>query len=217
MSKLQDARHKMVEKQLKGRGISDARILAAMAQVPRHSFVSVEYKDLAYKDTPLPIGYGQTISQPYIVAFSLQALRLENPEQAVVLDVGTGLGYQAAVLSRYVKQVYSVERVPELAAQARQNLAALNHTNVQVSYGDGGYGWPKYSPYDGIVVAAAAPEVPAPLLAQLKPGAALIVPVGPVGKQKLLRIAATRDSFVEEELIPVAFVPLTGEHGFRDS
>jgi protein-L-isoaspartate(D-aspartate) O-methyltransferase len=210
-------RQNMVEKQLKRRGITDSAVLEAMASVPRHSFVSIEYQNLAYKDTPLPIGYGQTISQPYIVAFTLQSLNLKEPKVATILEVGTGLGYQAAVLSRFVKQVYSVERIPELAAQAQQNLVALNYGNIRVSRGDGGYGWPKFGPFDGIIVSAAAPDVPAPLLAQLKPGGALVVPVGSVGKQRLLRITFTGEAFVEEILMPVAFVPLVGEHGWSET
>jgi protein-L-isoaspartate(D-aspartate) O-methyltransferase len=216
VKKFEKARQNMVEKQLKRRGITDPLLLGAMVSVPRHSFVSAEYQDLAYKDTPLPIGYSQTISQPYIVAFTLQALNLPNPQEACVLEVGTGLGYQAAVLSRFVKQVYSVERIPELAAQAKQNLLALNYTNVRISQGDGGYGWPKYAPYDGIVVAAAAPEVPAPLLTQLKPGAALIIPVGIADKQRLLRIIYDGIDYHQEILMPVAFVPMIGEHGWSE-
>lgn len=216
MDKFEKARQNMVEKQLKRRGITSPLILEAMASVPRHSFISVEYQDLAYKDTPLPIGYSQTISQPYIVAFSLQSLELQNPHEATVLEIGTGLGYQAAILSRFVRQVYSVERIPELVAQAKQNLLALNYTNVRVSQGDGGYGWPRYSPFDGIVVAAAAPEVPAPLLTQLKPGAALIIPIGVADKQRLLRIVYDGASYNQEILLPVAFVPMIGEHGWSE-
>ncbi len=211
------ARQVMVAKQLKKRKIKDSLVLKAMSNVPRHSFVSMEYQKLAYKDSPLPIGYGQTISQPYIVAFMLQELRLKNPSEAIVLEVGTGLGYQAAILSRFIKHVYTVERIPELAAQAKQNFLALNYNNITVSRGDGGYGWPKYASFDGIVVAAAAPEVPVALLAQLKPSAALIVPVGKVGDQKLMRITAKGNEFKQEMLVPVAFVPLLGEHGWPES
>jgi protein-L-isoaspartate(D-aspartate) O-methyltransferase len=206
----------MVEKQLKQRHISDPLVLAAMAEVPRHSFVSMEYQALAYKDSPLPIGYGQTISQPYIVAFMLQELKVQNPQEAIVLEVGTGLGYQAAVLSRFVKHVYTVERIPELATQAKQNLLALNYNNITVSQGDGGYGWPKHAPFDGIVVAAAAPEIPPPLLTQLRPNASLIIPIGSVGDQRLVRITAKADTFTHENLVPVAFVPLVGEHGWGE-
>ncbi|MFQ5576222.1 MAG: protein-L-isoaspartate(D-aspartate) O-methyltransferase [Anaerolineae bacterium] len=210
------ARYDMVSRQLEQRGITNPDVLAAMADVPRHSFVSVEYEKLAYKDSPLPIGCGQTISQPYIVAFMLQSLRLNTPRQAIVLEVGTGLGYQAAVLSRFVKHVYTVERIPELAVQARQNLQALNYNNITVCQGDGGYGWPKHAPYDGIVVAAAAPEIPPPLVTQLKPDASLIIPVGIQGNQKLERVTAVGSTIHRRVLVPVAFVPLVGEHGARE-
>lgn len=209
------ARQDMVSKQLERRGITNPYVLSAMAEVPRESFVSVEYERQAYKDCPLPIGYGQTISQPYIVAFMLQALALPNPAEAIVLEVGTGLGYQAAVLSRFVKQVYTVERIPELAVQAKQNLLALNYTNILTSQGDGGYGWPKFAPFDGIVVAAAAPDIPPPLLAQLKIGASLVIPVGAAPEQTLIKATALEgDKFAKELLAPVAFVPLLGEHGW---
>lgn len=216
MNKFDKARHAMVEKQLKRRGITNVNILEAMASVPRHSFVSSEYQNLAYKDTPLPIGHQQTISQPFIVACMVQALNLKNPGEATVLEIGTGLGYQAAILSRYVKQVYSVERVPALMIQAKQNLQALNYTNIRIAQGDGGYGWPKYAPYDGIIVSAAAPEVPQPLLAQLKPGASLVIPIGETNKQTLIRVTHNSNSFYEETLMPVAFVPLVGEHGWAE-
>jgi len=172
---------------------------------------------LAYKDSPLPIGFGQTISQPYIVAFMLQALQLKNPATAIVLEIGTGLGYQAAVLSRFVKHVYSIERIPELAAQAKQNLLAMDYANITISQGDGGYGWQKYAPFDGIVVAAAAPHIPPPLVDQLKPDASLVIPVGDTGRQKLLRVTLlpTADAMTEF-LAPVAFVPLLGEHGYAE-
>ncbi len=210
-------RREMVKNQLARRGISDPKVLAAMGEVPRESFVSTEYRHLAYKDSPLPIGYGQTISQPFIVAYMLQALHIKNPASAIVLEIGTGLGYQAAVLSRFTRHVYSVERVMELAIQAEQNLLALNYTNITVSHGDGGYGWRKYAPFDGIVVAAAAPEIPPPLVAQLKPGASLVIPVGEPGNQKLWRVTRSHEArIVKERLVPVAFVPLLGEHGYAE-
>ncbi len=211
------ARTAMVAHQLKRRGIKDPHVLAAMAKVPRHSFVSVEYQHLAYKDSPLPIGHGQTISQPFIVAYMLQALQLQNPAEAVVLEVGTGLGYQAAVLSQFVRHVYTVERIPELAAQAEQTLLALNCNNITVSQGDGGYGWRKHAPFDGIVVAAAAPEVPPPLVDQLKADAALVIPIGEAGNQMLVRVTRTSGGELQQEnLVPVAFVPLLGEHGYAE-
>lgn len=210
-------RRDMVKNQLMRRGINDPLVLAAMGSVPRESFVSTEYHHLAYKDSPLPIGYGQTISQPYIVAYMIQAMEIQNPAEASVLEIGTGLGYEAAVLSKFTRHVYTVERVPELAAQAEQNLLALNYTNISVSRGDGGYGWQKYAPYDAIIVAAASPEIPPPLVAQLKPGALLVIPVGKPGKQKLWRVRRTfGNRILREPLIPVAFVPLLGEHGYRE-
>jgi len=217
MGSFAKARQAMVSKQLKGRGIVDSLVLKAMAEVPRHSFVSMEYQKMAYKDSPLPIGYGQTISQPYIVAFMLQKLRLQSPHEATVLEIGTGLGYQAAILSRFVKHVYTVERIPELATQAKQNLLALNYENITVSQGDGGYGWPKHAPSDAIVVAAAAPTPPAPLLTQLKEDAALVIPVGEAGNQQLVRVVAEGRKFYTEVLVPVAFVPLIGEHGWSEN
>lgn len=211
-------RQNMIDNQLKKRGVKNEDVLSAMMTVPRHSFISAEYQHLAYKDSPLPIGYRQTISQPFIVAYMLEALNLENPSTAKVLEVGTGLGYQAAVLSRFVAEVYSVERITALALQAKQSLTILDYTNVTISKGDGGYGWRKHAPYDGIVVAAAAPEIPAPLLDQLKIGATMVIPVGESGKQMLKRVTRTDDNhFKFEDLIPVAFVPLIGEHGFGET
>ncbi len=217
-SNFETLRRNMVVNQLKKRGIKNADVLSAMGSVPRHSFISAEYQHLAYKDSPLPIGYGQTISQPYIVAYMLEALNLKTPSTAKVLEIGTGLGYQSAVLSRFVAKVYSIERITALALQAQQNLTILDYTNIRVSKGDGGYGWQKYAPYDGIIVAAAAPDVPVPLLEQLKVGAALVIPIGKTGKQILKRIIRnTDDDFRYEDLTPVAFVPLIGEHGFSEN
>ncbi|MFQ5611586.1 MAG: protein-L-isoaspartate(D-aspartate) O-methyltransferase [Anaerolineae bacterium] len=209
-------RREMVDRQLAARGITDQRVLAAMAVVPRHRFVSRDLWDIAYRDSPLPLGYGQTISQPYIVAYMIQALHLLPSGEVKVLEIGTGSGYQAAILSRLVSKVYSVERLPELAGQARQCLADLGYDNVEINVGDGGYGWEEHSPYDGIIVAAAAPEVPAPLVAQLKDGAALVAPIGPMGKQELVRVRRRQEGTVLEYLAPVAFVPLIGEHGWSE-
>jgi len=209
----EQARAEMVSHQLARRNISDPRVLQAMGQIPRHCFVSPEQESSAYKDRPLAIGYGQTISQPYIVAFMTQELRL-GPD-AVVLEIGTGSGYQAAVLSRLAAQVFTVERLAPLAERARQTFEALKISNIQVKVSDGGYGWPEYAPFDGIVVTAAAPEVPAPLTAQLKDGARLIVPVGPRGEQNLLCLQRHGNSIEKSVLAPVAFVPLLGEHGWQ--
>lgn len=214
---LAEAQELMVKKQLAGRSITDSRVLQAMREIPRHLFVEEELWDQAYKDGPLPIGYGQTISQPYIVAFMTEALQLPKDGHAVVLEIGTGSGYQAAILSRLARQVYSVERLEPLADRAWHSLQALGIKNVEIRVGDGGYGWPEHAPYDGITVTAAAPEVPAPLLAQLGEEAMLVVPTGPQRhQQELLRFHWRHGRIVEEKLAPVAFVPLIGEHGWEE-
>lgn len=210
------ARARMVEKQLAARFISNERVLEAMRQIPRHLFVDQELWPSAYNDTPLPIGYEQTISQPYIVAFMTQALQLPPDGSGIVLEIGTGSGYQAAVLSRLAAQVYSVERIAPLAERARSCLEQLEIKNVEIKVADGGYGWPEHGPYDGIIVTAAAPEVPAPLTVQLKEGARLVIPIGPRWQQELIRLQNVGGRLVEEDLAPVAFVPLIGEHGWAE-
>ena len=205
----------MVDEQLATRDITDHRVLSAMATVPRHRFVPVPARADAYEDRPLPIGSGQTISQPYIVAFTLQALDLRPG--ATVLDVGTGSGYQAAVLAEMGATVTSVERVPSLASGARKRLAELGYS-VDVVEGDGSLGWPAGAPYDAIVVAASGPSVPDDLLAQLRVGGRLVMPVG--GRhhgQELVRTTRTPEEAgqeVREPLLPVSFVPLLGEAGW---
>lgn len=208
-----EARHAMVKNQLAKRAISDRRILQAMADIPRHWFVHEKYRHVAYEDRPLPIGYGQTISQPYIVAFMLQSLAL-TPD-TVVLEVGTGSGYQTALLSRLVARVYTVERIAPLAAHAEHIIQALNITNVVFQVSDGGYGWSDHAPYDRIIVAAAPPEIPAPLIAQLKEGGVLIIPAGQRRHQELFHIQRQGDNISKTSLVPVAFVPLIGEHGWE--
>jgi protein-L-isoaspartate(D-aspartate) O-methyltransferase len=213
---LEEAQALMVKKQLAARSITDPRILQAMGQIPRHLFVAEEFWDQAYNDSPLPIGHDQTISQPYMVAFMTEALQLPTDGHAVVLEIGTGSGYQAAVLSRLAARVYSIERIESLAAQARHSLDILGIKNVEIKVSDGGYGWPEHAPYDGIIVTAAAPEVPAPLKTQLKEGAMLVVPTGPRRQQQeLLRLQWRNGRIIEEKLAPVAFVPLIGEHGWE--
>lgn len=213
---LAKAQARMVEKQLAARYITDPRVLQVMAEIPRHIFVTEELWGQAYKDTPLPIGHGQTISQPYMVAFMTEALQLPPDGQAIVLEIGTGSGYQAAILSRMVAKVYSIERIPELAELARQTLNSLDIDNVEIKVDDGGYGWPEHAPYDGIIVTAAAPEVPAPLPTQLAEGAMLVIPTGPRRQQQeLLRLQRRGGQIIEEKLAPVAFVPLIGEHGWE--
>jgi protein-L-isoaspartate(D-aspartate) O-methyltransferase len=210
----EEARQQMVEHQLAQRGITDERVLQVMSEVPRHRFVPEDLWDMAYRDTPLPIGHDQTISQPYIVAYMTQMLHLTPDDR--VLEVGTGSGYQAAILSRLSRQVYTIERVEELARRAEQIMQELGYNNLLVRVGDGGYGWPEAAPFDAIIVTAAAPEVPPPLIAQLNEGAPLISPIGPAGYQELVRLYRRGDRTQVEHLVPVAFVPLVGEHGWSE-
>jgi protein-L-isoaspartate(D-aspartate) O-methyltransferase len=203
-----EQRERMVRSQIEARGVRDARVLAALREVPRHAFVPESLRHAAYDDGPLPIGHGQTISQPYIVAVMTELLAPESED--VVLDVGTGSGYQAAVLGRLVKRVYSIEIVPELAAEARARLAALGYANVDVITGDGWAGLRQRAPFDGILVAAAPPEVPQPLLDQLAPGAKLVIPVGEWDQD--LRVYERGPHGIEQRTIfGVRFVPLVRE------
>lgn len=209
-------RDRMVQLQLAGRGIADPRLLEAFRSVPREDFVPAELTEFAFHDTPLPIGDGQTISQPYIVAMTLAALGLRGGER--VLEVGTGSGYAAAVLSRLAKEVYSVERLASLADSARERLARLGYDNVQVLCGDGTLGWAEHAPYDAIAVAAGGPEVPRALLNQLAPGGRLVIPVGPdESSQVLMRVTRHDAGFHSEPLTEVRFVPLIGEQGWPDA
>ncbi len=209
-------RDRMVQLQLAGRGIADPRLLEAFRSVPREDFVPAELTEFAFHDTPLPIGDGQTISQPYIVAMTLAALGLRGGER--VLEVGTGSGYAAAVLSRLAKEVYSVERLASLADSAWERLARLGYDNVQVLCGDGTLGWAEHAPYDAIAVAAGGPEVPRALLNQLAPGGRLVIPVGPdESSQVLMRVTRHDAGFHSEPLTEVRFVPLIGEQGWPDA
>ena len=209
----QALRVRMVEEQLQGRGIFAQRVLTAMREVPRHLFVPKAYQALAYEDQPLPIGHGQTISQPYIVAVMLQALELAGHEHA--LEVGTGSGYQAAVLGKLVKHVYTVEIIPELAQSARLLLNQLQYHNVEVVAANGSIGWRAGAPYDAIIVAAASPCVPLSLTEQLQDGGRLVIPVGALCEQKLLRIWKRGAALETEDLGECAFVPLVGEEGWK--
>ncbi len=193
---------------LTGRSILDRRVLAAFRNVPRHAFVPVELESSAYYNHPLPIGHGQTISQPYIVALMTDLIRPEP--QHVVLEIGTGSGYQAAVLAGLVKQVYSVEIVEALARQARERLQRLGYGNVEVRVGNGQAGWAEHAPYDGILVTAAAEEVPPALVQQLKPGGTLVIPVGPSYFGQQLRVIRkdAHGGVEERNVLPVVFVPL---------
>ncbi len=204
-----ERRHAMVERQLRRRGMRDERVLAAMEAVPRHEFVPGSERSMAYDDRPLPIGGGQTISQPWIVARMAEVLDL-GPDD-VVLEVGTGSGYAAAVLAELAGRVVTIEQDRALAARAARQLGAW--PNVTVVVGDGGLGHPADAPYDAITVAAAAPAVPQPLLDQLADGGRLVMPVGPSMNQDLLLVRRVGDTFEEEDLGAVRFVPLTGEHG----
>jgi len=204
-----EARNKMVEKQIRGRGISDPRVLAAMAKVPRHRFVLQEYLNQAYADHPLPISHGQTISQPYIVALMTEYLALQPGEK--VLEIGTGSGYQAAILAELTDQVYTVEIIEPLGQQAAAILQQLGY-NVQTKIDDGYYGWPEYAPFDAIIVTCAPDHVPQPLTSQLKDGGRLIIPVGPPGHyQTLWLIERKGDQFQSTNLGGVAFVPMLRE------
>lgn len=212
---LTKARALMIKEQLVARNIQDPRVLEAMSRIPRHLFVDKKLWDVAYRDGPLPIGYGQTISQPYMVGMMTEALQLPLDGQATVLEIGAGSGYQAAILSQLVTKVYTIERIEALAVRAEQCWEMLGIDNIEIKVGDGGYGWPECGPYDGIITTAAAPEMPAPLTIQLKDGARLIIPIGPRRKQQLIELRREGEEIKRQTLIPVAFVPLIGEHGWE--
>ena len=208
-------RLQMVNEQLAGRGIQDEAVLQAMAEVPRHYFVHPQFANLAYEDTPLPILEGQTISQPYMVALMAELLELKATDK--VLEIGTGSGYAAAVMSRIVAEVYTIERHEKLVLQARETLAALGYNNVTVRQGDGTLGWPEHAPYAAIVAAAGGPEIPDPLLAQLAVNGRLVMPIGPHPRvQQLKRVRRLpNNQYRYEELGDVRFVPLVGEGGWN--
>jgi protein-L-isoaspartate(D-aspartate) O-methyltransferase len=207
----------MVEKQLARRGIDDPAVLQAMGTVPREEFVPPASRSLAYADSPLPIGQGQTISQPYIVALMTEMLEL-SPDDSV-LEIGTGSGYAAAILSRIAAHVYTIERHASLARTARERFERLGYDNIHVRHGDGTLGWPEHAPYQAIVVTAGAPEVPNVLREQLTVGGRLVVPVGPTPRlQELVRVTRLgQDEFRQEDLGAVRFVPLVGQEGWPGS
>ena len=205
-----DERRRMVEQQLRARGLTDARVLRAMERVPRHRFVPEDQAAAAYGDHPLPIGLRQTISQPYIVGYMTEAVQLAPGDR--VLEIGTGSGYQAAVLSELVAEVYSIEIIPELADRARTTLAALDHDNVQVRTGNGYLGWPEHAPFDAILVTAAPPEIPPALVEQLAIGGRMAIPVGDA-YQEMVIVTKTAEGVAEEVTFPVRFVPMTGRPG----
>ena len=207
-------REQMVETQLVSRGICSPRLLDAMRSVPRHAFVPLEYHFAAYADGPLPIGSDQTISQPYIVALMTELLELTGSER--VLEIGTGSGYQSAVLAELAKEVHTIERHPSLARSAQYTLKKLGYKNIFVHTGDGSKGLPEFAPFDGILVTAAAPVVPQSLLSQLKDGGCLVIPVGSRGNQFLERWQRKGQSNICETILSVAFVPLIGEEGWQE-
>jgi protein-L-isoaspartate(D-aspartate) O-methyltransferase len=202
-------RQRMVQQQLMARGINDSRVLAAMAKVPREEFVPLESRTASYEDGPLPIGHGQTISQPYIVAFMTEQLR-PNPTDRV-LEIGTGSGYQAAILAELVKEVYTIEIIEPLAKNAEATLRRLGCKNVHVKVGDGYRGWPEHAPFDAITVTCAPDHVPQPLTDQLKEGGRMIIPVGGFGNQELYLLEKKNGQLQRRAVLAVRFVPMAGE------
>jgi len=201
-------REKMVETQIKARGVKDPRVLSALLKVERHRFVPEEYLNSAYSDQPLPIGEGQTISQPYIVALMTELLELKGEEK--VLEIGTGSGYQAAILAELAKEVYTIEIIESLSSMAKNRLSELGYQNTHVKAGDGYLGWPEVAPFDAIIVTAAPDHIPRPLIEQLKEGGRMVLPVG-IYTQELKKIVKRSGKIETTDVIPVVFVPMTGE------
>ena len=201
-------RERMVNEQLKARDIRDERVLAAMLKVPRHEFVTPEFKELAYQDGALPIRQGQTISQPYIVAHMTELLELRAGDR--VLEVGTGSGYQAAILAEIAAEVFTIEIIPELQQEASETLGKLGYTNIRFRVGDGYAGWPEHAPFDKIIVTAAPQEIPKPLIDQLTDGGRLVIPVGGIN-QELVVLDKDKSGVTRRSSIPVRFVPMTGK------
>jgi protein-L-isoaspartate(D-aspartate) O-methyltransferase len=207
------ARRRMVREQLVARGIRDKRVIDAMMKVPRHLFMEEGLWHQAYGDFPLPIGEGQTISQPYIVALMTEALQLTGGEK--VLEIGTGSGYQAAVLAELTKQVFSIERISTVASKARKILDALGYANVLIRVSDGTHGWPEEAPFAGIIVTAGAPEIPHTIVEQLEVGGRLVIPVGDEYSQTLLKVVKKEQGYKREDLGGVRFVKLIGDYGWK--
>lgn len=207
-------RMQMVKEQLIARNISDKRVLRAMSSVPREEFVPLDYRLYAYIDGPLPIGEGQTISQPYIVALMTQLLRLTGKEK--VLEIGTGSGYHAAILSMCAKEVYTIEIIESLAITAAERLRRLKYNNIKVKCGDGYKGWEEYAPYDAIILTCAPEEIPKPLIEQLKDGGRMVLPLGPAYKEQTLMVVEKRGKKIyKKEIIPVRFVPMVREEEIK--
>ncbi|GAB4521896.1 MAG: protein-L-isoaspartate(D-aspartate) O-methyltransferase [Anaerolineales bacterium] len=211
-----DACERMIREQIQARGLRDERVLNAMRAVPRHLFIAEAYRDWAYTDGPLPIEGGQTISQPYIVALMTSLLALPR-EGGRVLEIGTGSGYQTAILAHLAAEVYSVERIPMLSVQAARRLEQLSLENITLQVGDGSLGWAVHAPYDGIIVTAGAPQVPDALLAQLAAHGRLVIPVGTMGAQYLECWRRCGKNFHHARICPVAFVPLIGAQGWSEN
>jgi protein-L-isoaspartate(D-aspartate) O-methyltransferase len=204
----------MVEEQIVSRDVKDERVLAAMRKVPRHEFLPEAIRGMAYADNAIPLGEGQTISQPFMVALMSELLELTGAER--VLEIGTGSGYQAAVLAELCEKVYTVERIKLLADRARATLDRLGYRSVAIKVYDGTYGWKEMAPFDAIMVTAGSPDVPAPLLDQLKDGGRMVIPVGDRYGQTLLKIVKTPEGAVTQRSIPCVFVPLIGNHGWKE-
>jgi len=210
-NKYEVLRQKMLENQIISRGIKDKKVLDAMRKVPRENFVDKSYKDQAYTDRPLPIGMGQTISQPYIVALMTESLKLSGDEK--VLEIGTGSGYQAAILAEIVDKVYTVEIIPSLYEEAKKTLYSQSYTKIKISNHDGYFGWKKYAPYDRIIVTAAPDHIPQPLIDQLKDGGIMVIPVGPPGwNQVLWKVVKHGEDIKTIKICDVAFVPFTRKY-----
>lgn len=207
-------RFEMVEYQIKGRGIKDERVIEAMRRIPRHMFVPESLISVAYGDHPVSIGEGQTISQPYIVALMTEALMLKGDEKA--LEIGTGSGYQTAVLAELCREVYTIERIPSLLKRAEGLLEKLGYKNIRFGIGDGTLGWKEYAPYDGIIVTAGAPDFPTPLIEQLSDNGRLVIPCGDEYSQILYRVTRKGNKFEEENLGGCRFVKLVGTYGWKE-
>ncbi|MGQ9499782.1 MAG: protein-L-isoaspartate(D-aspartate) O-methyltransferase [Dissulfurimicrobium sp.] len=208
------SRKRMVSQQLAPKGIADERVLAAMSKIPRHLFVDEALWDQAYSDFPLPIGHGQTISQPYIVALMTQELGLKGDEK--VLEIGSGSGYQAAILGELARSVFSVERIPALLVRARKTLDKLGYSNVYLKLGDGTWGWRDEAPFDAIIVTAGSPSVPKPLIEQLNDPGVLVIPVGDDYSQLLVKITKSNGKLEQKDITGVRFVKLIGEYGWKE-